>query len=124
MAKVNLVSKKVNMELADIIKYQLITHCFINRINLNDSDLSCLILLSLIGKSDLTDFCIQASYKGIFKSTQNVRNCMVKMERYNLIEKEGGTKKKTIYLNPKINIQSVGNILLDFKILHLDTTES
>jgi len=117
MAKVNLVTKKVNMELNDIIKYQLITHCYINNITLNESDLECLTLLGVIGKYDLSDFCIKASH--IFKNTQTVRNCMVKLEKFNLVKKDGASKKTNIYLNPNINIQISGNILLDYKIIHL-----
>lgn len=120
MAKVNLVTKKVNMELTDIVKYQLITHCYINKILLNDSDLECLTLLGVVGRYDLADFCIKASY--IFKNTQTVRNCMVKLEKYDLVKKDSLSKKKTIYLNPTINIQVSGNILLDYKIIHLATT--
>lgn len=123
MAKVNIVSKKVNMELNDIIKYQLITHCYIHKIILNEPELECLTLLGVLGNYDLADFCVQASH--IFKNTQTVRNCIVKLGKYDLVgfyHKEGYTKKKTIYLNPVINVQVSGNILLDYKILHLATT--
>lgn len=120
MAKVNIVTKKVNMELSDIIKYQIITHCYINKIILNDSDLECLSLLGILGKYDLSDFCIKASH--IFRNTQTVRNCMVRMEKYNLVHKDGTERKKTIYLNPIINVQVSGNIVLDYKIIHFVTT--
>lgn len=122
MAKVNLVDKKVQMELSDIIKYQIITYCYINKIVLNESDLECLTLLGVTGKRDLSDFCVDASY--IYKNTQTIRNCMVKMEKYGLIEKNGTKRSKVIYLNPIMNIQVSGNIVLDYKIIHLDTTKS
>jgi len=121
MAKVNLVNKKVVMTLDDIIKYQLITHCYIHKISMNESDLACLTLLGILGNYDLTDFCIQASQKNIFKTTQTVRNCLVKLEKHDLIQKTG-KNKKTIYLNPEISIQSMGNIVLDYKIIHIATT--
>ena len=120
MAKVNLVTKKVSMELTDIVKYQLITYCYINKIILNESDLECLTLLGVVGKYDLADFCIKASH--IFKNTQTVRNCMVKLEKFDLVKKDNTSKKKSIYLNPDINIQVFGNILLDYKIIHVATT--
>jgi len=121
MAKVNLVNKRVQMKLEDIVKYQLITHCYINKIALNESDLACLTLLGILGNYDLTDFCIQASQKNIFKTTQTVRNCLVKLEKHDLILKDG-KNKKIIYLNPAINVQAIGNIVLDYKIVHLATT--
>jgi len=123
MAKVNLVTKKVNMELNDVIKYQLITHCYIHKIKLNSSELECLTLLSILGNYDLADFCIKASY--IFKNTQSARNCMVRLEKHDLIakaSKDNSSKKKNIHLNPNINIQTSGNILLDYKFLHIATT--
>lgn len=123
MAKVNLVTKKVNMELNDVIKYQLITHCYIHKIKLNNSELECLTLLSILGSYDLADFCIKASH--IFKNTQSARNCMVRLEKYKLIKKEArneSSKKKNIHLNPTINIQTSGNILLDYKFLYIATT--
>lgn len=120
MAKVNVVTKKVNMELSNIIKYQIITYCYINKIIINTSDLECLTLLGALGKYNLSDFCVKASY--VFKNTQSVRNCIVKMEKYNLVQSEDLNKKKTVYINPTINIQVSGNILLDYKIIHLATT--
>lgn len=121
MAKVSIINKRINMEVTDIIKYQLITHCYINKIKLNESDLTCLTLLGTLGNYDLTDFCTRAVTDTIFGSTQTVRNCLVKMEKYNLIEKKG-TNKKTICLNSILNIKTEGNIILDFKIVHLVTT--
>lgn len=122
MAKVNLVNKRVQMQLDDIIKYQLITHCYINKITLNKSDLACLTLLGVLGNYDFNEFCIHASEeKKIFYSTQTVRNCLVKLEKQDLILKDG-KYKKTISLNPAINVQVSGNILLDYKIVHLETT--
>lgn len=125
MAKVNLVNKRVNMKLDEIIKFQLMTHCYIHKINLNDSDLECLVLLSILGNCDLTEFCTRVSQKNIFKATQTVRNCIVKLEKYDLIERLGtGKYKKTINLNPAIKAQVSGNIVLDYKIVHIDTTQS
>jgi hypothetical protein len=121
MAKVNLVSKKVQMTLTDIIKYQLITYCYINKITLNESDLTCLTLLGVSGKYNLTDFCMFASQQNIFKNPQSVRNCLVKLEKHDLIQKER-KNKKIISLSSDINVQVTGNIVLDYKIIHLATT--
>ena len=42
MAKANLVSKRVSMGHRDIIKYQLMTYCFMNDIQLSNNELDCL----------------------------------------------------------------------------------
>jgi len=118
MAKVNLVNKRIKMELSDIIKYQLLTHCYVNRIYVTESDLKCMTLLALSENNDLTDFCEEATNQQIFKSTQTVRNCIVKLEKIKLIIKEGKNKKK-IKINPGLKIQTRGNILLDYKIAHV-----
>ena len=111
------------MGLYDIIKYQITTHCYINRVAVTDSDLDCLTTLALAGDSDLTEFCLVVTEKRIFKSTQSVRNCLVKLEKYNLINKEGKTKKK-IGLNPQMKIQTEGNIMINYKFFHIDPQEA
>ena len=47
MALVNQVQKRVVMSKEDVIKFQILTHCYINNINLSDADLACLTLLSV-----------------------------------------------------------------------------
>jgi hypothetical protein len=134
MAKFNVVDKKVNMSLEEIIKFQIITYCYIQKITLSESDLSCLTLLGLNKKVELSDFCNACcdpenrdkestiSYqKAIFKTPQTVRNCVAKMRNYNIINRDGS---KIIELNPDLTIQQEGNILLNFKMFHLGTQES
>ena len=41
MAIVNKVNKKVKMSRDDVIKYQILTHCFLNDIQISNSDLEC-----------------------------------------------------------------------------------
>lgn len=123
MAKFNVIDKKVVMGLHDIIKYQVLTHCYVNRIPVTDSDLECLATLAASGESDLTEFCLLVTEKRIFKSTQSVRNCLVKLEKNNLISKEGKTKKK-IVLNPTMRVQTSGNILVNHKFIRVDTQET
>jgi hypothetical protein len=100
----------------NIIKYQLLTHCFINRILLSEADLDCLTYLGDKGEEELTDFCIAVTQENIFKSPQTVRNAITKAEKYNLIVKKGKNKKK-VSLHPNLNIQTRGTILLDYKLL-------
>lgn len=122
MAKFNVVDKKVRMGLYDIVRYQILAYCYVNRLQVTDSDLDCLTTLAIAGESDLTEFCLLITEKRIFKSTQSVRNCLVKLERSGLINKEGKTKKK-IGVNPKLTVQTKGNILINHKFFHVDTQE-
>lgn len=123
MALVNQVDKKVRMTKWDIVKYQILTHCYLNKISVSESDLNCLTYLALEGDQELTIFCNKAHTKDIFSSIQSVRNCLTKAEKKNLIKKEGKNKKK-IFINPEMNVFSKGNILLDFKFLSVETKES
>lgn len=115
MALVNQVQKRIRMSKNDIIKYQILTHCYINRIQVSSSDLECLTLLAILGPIELTSFCYDAfeEYE-IFKSSQTVRNCINKFEKKNIVNKDS-LNKKIILINPNVKIQTKGNILLDFK---------
>jgi hypothetical protein len=134
MAEFNVVDKKVNMSLEEIIKFQIITYCYIHKIILSESDLNCLTLLGLNKKVELSDFCnaccdpsnrdkeVDIPYqKVIFKTPQTVRNCIAKMKNYNIINRDGS---RTIQLNSDLKIQNDGNILLNFKLFYLGTKES
>ena len=124
MALVNQVQKRVKMPKWDVVKFQILTHCYINRITMSESDLNCLTLLSFNEPIELTNFCLDASSEEdwIFKSPQTVRNCINKAEKNNLVIKDTGNKK-LIMLNPHLKIQTKGSILLDYKFLGNDTEE-
>ena len=125
MAIVNQVQKRVRMPKWDVVKFQILTHCYIKRINLSDSDLNCLTLLSFNEPIELTDFCYDASSEeeAIFKSPQTVRNSVNKAEKNNLVIKDA-SNKKLIKLNPDLKIQTEGTILLDYKFLGDEPKES
>jgi len=125
MALVNQVQKKVKMSKWDVVKFQILTHCYINRITMSESDLNCLTLLSFNQPIELTNFCLDASAEEdwIFKSPQTVRNSINKAEKHNLVIKDSNNKK-FIMLNPALLIQTEGTILLDYKFLGHDTEES
>jgi hypothetical protein len=123
MAIVNQVDKRVRMTTWQIVKYQILTHCYLYNIQVSEADLDCLTYLAIEGEQELTSFCVKAHGKNIFSSTQSVRNCLTKAEKKNLIVKEGKNKKK-ININPVINVHSKGNVLLDFKFLSIETQES
>jgi hypothetical protein len=126
MALVNQVQKRVKMPKWDVVKFQILTHCYINRITMSESDLNCLTLLSFNEPIELTNFCYDASSEEewIFKTPQTVRNCINKAEKNGLVIKDKDNKK-IISLNPDLKIQTSGNILLDYKFFgQNDTQES
>jgi len=125
MAIVNQVQKKVKMPKWDVVKFQILTHCYVNHITVSESDLNCLTLLSFNQPIELTHFCYDASAEEdwIFKTPQTVRNCINKAEKNNLVIKDG-SNKKLIMLNPDLKIQTQGTVLLDFKFLGYESQES
>lgn len=137
MAKFNIVDKKVNMTLEEIVKFQIITYCYVKKITISESDLNCLTLLGLNKKTELSNFCNaccdpenrekdpSSTYiKTIFKTPQTVRNCLTKMINYNIVSKDGLGHNKTVELNKELQMQLEGNILLNYKFYHIDTKES
>ena len=124
MALVNQVQKRVKMPKWDIVKFQILTHCYINRITMSESDLDCLTLLSFNQPIELSNFCLDASAEEdwIFKSPQTVRNSINKAEKTGLVIKDP-SNKKVIMLNPNLRVQIEGTILLDYKFLGHDSEE-
>jgi len=117
MAIVKRVQKKVIMSRKDIVKFQLITHCYLNRITVSNSDLECLTLLSSLGPIEVSHFCYDASdEQKIFKSQQTVRNCINKCIKFKLVVR-GSKNKKLIHINPKLNVETLGSIFLDYNFL-------
>jgi len=125
MALVNQVQKRVKMSKWDVVKFQILTHCYINRITMSESDLNCLTLLSFNEPIELTSFCYDASAEDdwIFKSPQTVRNCINKAEKNGLVIKDV-VNKKIIMINPIIKLQTQGTVLLDYKFLGNESEES
>jgi hypothetical protein len=122
MALVTQVEKRVKMSKWDAVKFQILTHCYINRIAMSESDLNCLTLLSFNQPIGLNDFCYDASSEEswIFKTPQTVRNCINKAEKNKLVIKN----KKLINLNPELKVQTEGTLLLDYKFLGYETEET
>ena len=123
MAIVNKVDFKLKVDISVSIKYQIVTYCFFNDTLISNSDLKFLTQLAKVQVIELTKFCEDAVNKGIFKSSQSARNAITKAEKKNLLIKKGHNKK-TISLNPDINAQSNGLVLLDYKILGRESEES
>jgi|TARA_B100001758_G_scaffold247851_1_gene267747 hypothetical protein len=123
MALVNKVDKRVRVSVDEAIKYQILTHCFFNNIQISNSDLKCLTQLAKDGETELTLFCKKISIVDIFKSPQSARNAITKAAKKNLIVKRG-KNKKTISISKELNVQTDGTILLDFKILGHEPQEA
>ncbi len=113
---VNKVERKAEFNKLDLVKYQLITYCYFQKITISDAAATCFAKLCLSGKSELNKFCQQMSDDKLFASPQVVRNTICKGEEKNLVIKEG-KERKVISINPDIKIQHEGTVLLDFKFL-------
>jgi hypothetical protein len=122
MAVVKQIEKKAVMNNWDVVKYQILTHCYLLKTQVSEADLNCLTYLALQGEQELTTFCSQVCGRKIFSSAQSARNSLTKCEKKNLIVKEGKNKKK-IYINPSVNVITSGNILLNLKILSVATPQ-
>jgi hypothetical protein len=120
MAKVNQVRKTVRMDLWNIVRFQIATHCTLKQMNVSDLDLNCLTFLALGGEQPLTEFCDTATKNKIFGSSQSVRSAITKAEKKNLVIKNGDYNK-LIKLNPDLKVQTTGNILLDYKFLRVES---
>ena len=123
MAVVNKVDLKLKVDIDTTIMYQILTYCFYNNILITNSDLKFLMHLSKNNNMELTKFCLLLVDNDIFKSPQSARNAITKAEKKNLLIKNGNNKK-TISINPDINIQTEGLVLLDYKILGSEPKES
>ncbi len=119
----NQVNKTVRQELFDIIKFQIMVHCFSSNIHLSKTELNCLALLGREGKMRFNKFCSLASEMQLLGSPNAVINCLSRIERSKLFLKEG-VGKKHIFLNPELNIQTKGNILLNYKIVCVNDTST
>jgi len=120
MTKVNKVDKKVKMSKDGVIKYQILTFCFLNDIQISISDLNCLTELAKMGDHELTSFCKAVAEKEIFKSPQSARNAITKAEKKNLVDKIGNNRKSIRICN-EMELQTEGTILLDYKFLGVES---
>lgn len=116
---VNKVDKRVKLDKREVVKYQILTYCFLNGVQISESDLNCLTELGLLGEDELTSFCVKVAEKNIFKSPQSARNAITKAEKKNLLVKNG-KNRKTIKLNDVLNVQVKGTVMLDFKFVAIE----
>lgn len=123
MALVNLVRKKAQMTESEIIRFQLMLHCYLNDLPVSGADLDCFAVLAVSGEVELTEFCIDVSAYGIFKSPQSVRNCIARAEKLGIVTKQGKGRKKLL-ISPELQIQTKGDIVLDLKAFHIGTPQT
>jgi len=114
---------KIFLGKRDIIKYQLLKHCFVNKISLSNSEYECLTLLCLTGNTELSSFCNMTVTEDIFKTPQTCRNFLNKLSKVKMITKNA-TGKLKIEVNQELNILTEGNIILIDKIIHIDSQEN
>lgn len=118
MAKLNLVKKRLQMGHRDVVKFQVLTYCFMRDIQLSNNELDCLTLLGVYGEYELSEFCNAVVEERIFKTPQTVRNFLTKATNLRLVNKNG-TNKKKISLKEDMKIQTKGNIILDYKVIYV-----
>ena len=122
MAKIKHVKKQVSMSHRDIVKYQLVSHCFFSDIQLSTSELNCLTLLGLFNDVELSEFCVTVVTENVFKNPQTVRNFLTKAAKLDLVYKytaDANVNKKRIQLNSDLNLQTTGSVLLDYKLFYV-----
>jgi len=104
-----------NMDRSDIIRFQFMVHCYIQKTtNISPALLDCLTLLGLLGSAELLPFCEMLTERGIFQSIQSSRNAITRLQDKSLIVKQG-KNKKLLCIHPDLKIQNKGNVLVDIK---------
>ena len=110
---INKVDKKVKMSKDGVIKYQILTFCFLNDVQISASDLNCLTELARIGDCELTSFCKTVSDKQIFKSPQSARNAITKAEKKDLVKKIGNETPECISEGKDIYKRTLAECFID-----------
>lgn len=110
------VSKKTKFTIKEGLEYQLLTFCFIKKLNISLAERKALVELIINGSTPLKDFCKHITDLNIFKSLQSTRNALSKLEKSGFIIKSGRSRK-SIEINPDCGIINKAVVLLDFQFL-------
>lgn len=123
--RASLIERKILGSRADIVKYQLITYCFVNKIIISEGDIACIVHLACKGKQSLNEYCQEYYQELNYQGAQQLRNCIHRIAKaeQKMILKEGKSNIQ-IYLNPSLNIITSGPIYLNYKLLSNDSKES
>ena len=65
MAKVNQIEKKALVSNWNCVKFQILTHCFLNDVQLSPAEIECLTLLGIEQEAEISPFCIKAFEKNL-----------------------------------------------------------
>lgn len=114
MEKVKLVEKRVKFSsLEQIVKLQFLLHCFAKEIHLTPGDYNLLTYIAINGYNRKTTPGELVESR-MFLHKQSVRNSRNKLLKQGfLIE----PVKNSCKINPELNIESNGNIMIDFKAI-------
>lgn len=116
MEKIKLVEKRVRFSSTDqIVKLQFLIYCFAKDIHLTPGDYKLLTHIAIYGydrkltPSELVE-------KRMFKHKQSVRNSHGKLLRHGFLVEP---TKNTCKINPELQIESQGKIMLDLKAISI-----
>lgn len=114
---VNRVNQKIISDLNKVISYQILTYCFFKDITITNSEMLCLTLLSFNRNIEFSKFCKICE---VFKNQQSTRNVLLALINKGLVVRNN----KRIKLNDDLSILTDSSLLLDFKILGVETNKS
>lgn len=114
--KVKLVEKRVKFtSLEEIVRLQFVLYSFTNNVHLTPGDYNLLVHVAINGyhRSSTPKELVE---KRIFLHAQSVRNTRIKLCGQGLLVK----KTKTSYdIDPKLQIERSGHILVDLKAINV-----
>lgn len=117
------INKVVQLDRFEIVKYQLMHYCFMNKVRINETELNCLSILGEVGPKKLSDFLGIVASRHILGNAASVSNCLNKLAHTKLYVKSG-VNKKMIELNPELEIVVDGGILINLKLIKIETDVS
>lgn len=117
--KVLRVQKNIPLNLHDIIRFQVTTYCFLNKIRISPAQLDTLAYLGEWGDMNISDFCNEIVTQDIFGNPQTVRNFILKCVRDGYVVRKGKGNKE-IALVDDFELLAEGNILIEMKVYHVE----
>lgn len=117
--KVKRSERRLPLNLHDIIRFQITTYCFINKIQISPAQMDALAYLGEWGEMNISDFCDQVVSEEVFGNPQTVRNFILKCVKDGYVIRYG-RGKKLISLIEDFELIAEGNILIDMKVYHVE----
>jgi hypothetical protein len=106
------------MNKRQIVKFQFLSYAFVSKISLTDRDIDILTYLAIEKSIDIDVFMSKCFEKKYTKTLQSLKVWIYKFKKLGIISKQ----KDYIFISPKLNIQTEGNILLEYKFLYAATS--